>query len=87
MADFDDALDALAEENDGKAPARICTVGYVLSQVTDEQSKKLAALLDNNVVPASKIAAVLKKNGYKVNEKSISRHRRRKRDGWGCTCP
>lgn len=86
MDDLDADLDSLLTEADGRN-SRQCTVGFLLDQVTEDQRSKLETLIDGGSVPASRVAFVLQKNGYRINYASIARHRRRKKGQSGCTCP
>jgi hypothetical protein len=70
-----------------RAPAKQCSVGYVLEQLPEDQATKLAALIDETTVPGSRIAKVLQDNGYDIQYSSINRHRNRKKGRVGCTCP
>lgn len=84
MSDLDDELELMMKAD--SLPPRRCGVAHVLSQMTDEQESRLRLVLDAGVVPSSKIAGMLRRNGFNINEKSVSRHRRRS-SGAGCTCP
>lgn len=82
--DLDNDLDVLLASK--FTPQQMCNVHYILDQLPKEQSVKVKALIDAEVVPAPKIAAVLSKHGFDIKDKSITRHRRRLRGG-GCVCP
>lgn len=82
--DFDEELDNLL--NVENLPSSVCGVRAVLHNMPEEQRIKVESLVDAEVVSASKIAVVLGRNGFKVTNKSIARHRRRFRGG-GCKCP
>lgn len=82
--DLDDELDALLSSR--FTPLTVCSVRFVLEQLSEAQSAKVKDLIDAEIVPAPKIAAVLAKYGFDIKDKSITRHRRRFR-GSGCTCP
>lgn len=86
MADLIADLDALT---DGlkTPPAKTCAIGFVLTQVSDAERTKLESVLDANIVAATRIAEILRKNGYSVHYASVTRHRRRKTGHAGCTCP
>lgn len=81
---LDDDLDDLLTIKKGHP--RLCAVQHVLNQLDEKQAEKVTALIDAGVVPAPKIAVVLTKNGFDINDKAISRHRRRLKGG-GCSCP
>lgn len=80
--DLDAELDILLASK-GKTG---CVVSFILNSLPDDQRVKLESLLSAEVVPASRIAEVLVKHGFTVQDKSIARHRRRLR-GAGCSCP
>ncbi len=82
--DLDDELDVLLALN--LTPLKICSVSFVLDQLPENQSVKVRALIDAEVIPGSRIAAILNKHGFDIKDKSITRHRRRFR-GSGCKCP
>lgn len=86
MTDLISDLEAL---DDGlkTPPAKTCSVGFILGQLTDEERTKLEAVLDANIIPATRIAEILRKNGYSVHYASVTRHRRRNSGRTGCTCP
>ena len=64
----------------------MCSVSFILDQLPEDQSNKVRALIDAEIVPAPKIADVLSKNGFTIHSGSITRHRRRFRSS-GCLCP
>lgn len=82
--DLDDELNVLLNSN--FTPMTVCNVRYVLDQLPEDQADKVRSLIDAEIVPAPKIAAVLSKYGFDIKDKSITRHRRRIR-GSGCSCP
>lgn len=86
MDDLDADLDSLLSEAN-RPGARECSVAFMLDQVTQDQRSKLEALIDGGSVPASRVAHVLQKHGFRVHYASITRHRRRKKGQSGCTCP
>lgn len=86
MADLIADLDALSSGL-RTPPPKTCAVGFVLSQLSEAERNKLQAVVDANIVPATRIADVLRKNGYSVHYASVTRHRRRKSGHAGCTCP
>lgn len=86
MSDLISDLDELTEGLT-VAPAKKCSVGFVLDQVTADERTKLEAVLDANIVPATRIAEILRRNGYAVHYSSVTRHRRRNLGQAGCTCP
>ena len=81
---LDDDLDGLLAIT--KPHPRMCAVRWVLERLEPEQAEKVNALIEANVVAAPKIATVLNKHGFDLNDKAIARHRRRKTGG-GCSCP
>lgn len=85
MADLDDDLDALIEAKP-QPRNKQCSVAFVLANVSDEQRSKIEALVDGDVVSATRIASVLQGHGFHINHTSIARHRRRKGQA-GCSCP
>lgn len=80
-----DALDDLMS-GPVKAPSKQCAVGFVLKQMSDDEQNKLAQLIDESSIPATRIAKVLQDNGFDIQYSSINRHRNRKK-AQGCTCP
>ena len=86
MADLIADLDALS---DGlkTPPPKTCSIKFVYSELDEIERTKLQAVVDANIVPATKIADVLRKNGFSVHYAAVTRHRRRKTGHAGCTCP
>lgn len=82
--DLDNELDVLLASK--FTSTKICSVRHILDELPEEQSVKVKALIDAEVVPAPKIADVLSKYGFDIKDKAITRHRRRLR-GSGCVCP
>lgn len=80
-----DALDNLMHEP-VQAPPKQCAVGFVLSQMSDDEREKLVQLIDVSSIPATRIAKVLQDNGFDIQYSSINRHRNRKK-AQGCICP
>jgi hypothetical protein len=80
-----DALDDLMK-GPVKAPSKQCAVGFVLDQMSEDEQGKLAQLIDESSIPATRIAKVLQDNGFDIQYSSINRHRNRKK-AQGCTCP
>jgi hypothetical protein len=63
-----------------------CPVYFVMDEVDSETAKKLKILIDETVIPASQISALLEKHGFSIGLYAVQRHRRRLRDA-GCRCP
>lgn len=64
-----------------------CGVAHALGLMTPDVRVKVASLLDESNIPASKIADVLAEFGYPNLYRSITRHRRRKTSpSLGCRC-
>ena len=83
--DLDAELDVLLASKLKSKPS-VCAVSFVLDNLSQDQRIKLESLISAEVVPATKIAEVLKRNGFMIQGFSIARHRRRFK-GSGCLCP
>jgi hypothetical protein len=87
MSDLTDDLQALIEEKADVPHQKRCSVGDVLSRVTDQQRELLEVLLAEDCkVAAGKVAEILRKWEFNVAYNAVQRHRRRHR-GTGCLCP
>lgn len=87
----DDLADDLAALEDAPRykPGPPCGVATILRRLAQERPlsyEKLAPLLDNDSVSATKIAERLSTRGFPVAAQSVSRHRRRGQHN-GCRCP
>jgi len=82
---LDDDLDVLLASK-LQTKSSVCAVRFVLDNLPADQRVKLESLMAAEVVPATKIAEVLNRNGFIIKGVSIARHRRRFK-GSGCLCP
>ena len=80
-----DELDALAYE--AWVTRTPCHTGRLLETMDADVRAKIEELLGNPNVVTSSLAQVLRKWGYEVSYSSLTRHRRRGKDGTGCSCP
>jgi hypothetical protein len=78
-------LDSL-EAEEFRAPKNRCTVAFILEQLEPDERERLTAVIDAGVVPASRIAQLLRNNGFSVQYTSVGRHRRRLDGASGCAC-
>ena len=58
-----------------------CTMGIVLQELPEDDIKGLLQALDNPTIKSTAIRRALEGRGYKVNDNTIGRHRRKE-----CLC-
>lgn len=58
-----------------------CTVGTILNAMSKEDAKTLREALADPSIKGTAIWRALSGRGYKINEGTVTRHRRK-----GCTC-
>jgi len=85
---IDADLDILLEHGFRAQPRTPCKVAVALESVEGETRAKMRVLLDERFdVPSSEVARLFRKWGMDVNYPSVTRHRRRKTNASGCSCP
>lgn len=77
---------ARAESRRDMYPGPQCTVAKIMSLIGDDDRRYLLRLIDNPGIPGSFIAEALTRNGYRVADKTVLRHRKRG-SASGCRCP
>lgn len=62
-----------------------CTIEVILEQVQPAEAQAIIEAIDNHRIAASVLARTLTQNGYRVAQRTITRHRRRGTAD-GCRC-
>jgi transposase InsO family protein len=83
--DLDAALDALTPDYNAKSGPS-CSVQKLLDTLPPETAARLLTKIDDLTIQASAITGTLREAGYRINDSSLRRHRRRSKNS-GCTCP
>lgn len=86
VSGFADDLDNIINEN---ARRELCpvmrTVDAIAHQESDDVADKAKTVLEDTNYSATKIASLLRRNGYRIAKESIHRHRLRGTPT-GCAC-
>jgi 16S rRNA G1207 methylase RsmC len=85
MSNLSTELDGLIS-NPPVRGGKVCSVSVLLQMVEPDVADKLVSLMNGSIVSSAQLSKTLNTHGYKLNQKVISRHRRRK-SGTGCSCP
>lgn len=84
----DDFVEAFQSLADGP-PARVCSVGWTLDQMSPELREAVGGAFMRPGVTVGAIHGLLERAGYKVSYSAMTRHARRMRNEGsdGCRCP